>query len=186
MRIVALIGEPATGKSVIVSRVLANIATYNPGFSYFKYKTLNGLRYVISSPDAPIYVLGSYEPGERFPGTDRLSMAVQPAALEWLRLISWKEPNARILFEGDRLGTKSFLSECSKLFELKLFVTECSEEEKARNHAARSDSQREAFLKSRKTKIENLKAAFPGYVSLRNAEPKDLEFCAGLILRNLL
>jgi hypothetical protein len=58
-----------------------------------------------------------------------------------------------ILFEGDRIGNVSFFEAVAPYHEIKIYLLEVSEEEKARRHIARNDNQSEKFLKAKKTKL---------------------------------
>ena len=54
------------------------------------------------------YVLGIYQENELFAGTDKLSMAVQPDAIKFIKNKEFKH----LLIEGDRLFKPSFIKEC--------------------------------------------------------------------------
>ena len=75
MRIIAIGGEPGAGKSTLMKRVIEH---YNMEPKYDSYKLVPYLQ------KNNIYVLGKYEEGEVFSGTDRMSMAVQPEAIKFL------------------------------------------------------------------------------------------------------
>jgi hypothetical protein len=161
MRVIALIGEPATGKTSIMRVVLDRLGDK---FSLFKFGLLRGRIY----PDE-CYVLGIYRDGEQFAGTDMLSMAVQPFAVKFLKAIP---PRSIVLFEGDRLTREGFLM-AVPFDDLRLFLAVCSAEEKDRRHTARGDTQRAAFRQSRRTLIERLSERFP-VIQLKNECRADL------------
>ena len=75
MKIIAIGGEPGCGKTTLVKRIIDN---YKLEPKYDSYKLVPYLQ------KNNIYVLGKYEEGEVFSGTDRMSMAVQPEAIKFL------------------------------------------------------------------------------------------------------
>jgi hypothetical protein len=149
MKLVGVIGEPATGKTTLVAGVLAHLG---PDCMRFKFGLLRGRKYA-----ADRYVLGIYREGETFAGTDRLSMAVQPYAVRFLATLP---PGAVVLFEGDRLTREGFLG-AVPFSDLRLFLLVASAEEMQRRHAARGDTQPVSFTRSRRTLLDRLRARFP-------------------------
>lgn len=150
MRIAALIGEPATGKSTLARALVAELSMGFP----FKKGLVTGTRHEKDR----VLVLGTYENGERFPGTDRLSMAVQPQAEGFLANPVFSEWS--VFFEGDRLGNRKFFNFLQVIGELRVFALMSSDPEKSRRHVSRADSQSPTFLKGRRTKVERLAAEF--------------------------
>lgn len=165
MRVAALIGEPATGKSTVAKSI---ISTLGPGFEITK-----GLlkRTVYNNT----HVLGLYPEGEKFGGTDRLSMAVQPYAEIFIKgLKACGNDLSTVFFEGDRLGNLKFLNFVKEHARLRVFVLTADEELKKQRHIDRGDTQSETFLKGRKTKIENILKAFPYARVLENKNRTDM------------
>lgn len=164
MKIMAIGGVPASGKSTLVAEFLK---TVGPGRS-FKFGTLRGTQH------GNLYVLGIY--GQMmFPGTDRLSMAVQPCFEMFLTQVFRGAHNGRLLFEGDRLFNASSIRTMKKLpmAELQLVVLDADTEILERRHRERGDSQHPRFLRSRETKLANLEKAFPGeLVHWENRRPE--------------
>ena len=177
MRTIAIGGEPATGKSTIMRRVLELLGPGSP-FAH-------GLcRFTLHSSVAghPVSVLGMYE-GEGFPGTDRLSMGVQPHAVSYLRSLSGP---ATVVFEGDRLFNGKFLTAAKGCGPLEVYVIETDPALLSMRHAlARADTQSETWLAGRRTKVANIKRDFK-HVVLHNDLPSDVEtlaqFLAGRVL----
>lgn len=165
MKILAMVGEPATGKTTIAMKLLSKL---RPGHVF---KT--GLLVGTFHHEDRVIVLGDYtDPSQTFGGTDRLSMAVQRDAESFMSSLALSYPTYRVFFEGDRLGNKSFLSLCKTVGELKLIVLTASDIEKSRRHQVRNDSQSSKFLKGRRTKINNLISAFPD-ADIRVNEARD-------------
>jgi hypothetical protein len=104
-----------------------------------------------------LYVLGKYEEGETFAGTDRLSMAVQPIAQEFV-----SECTSNILFEGDRIFNQSFLEFAMGLPEVELDVVflKVPKDILEQRYVDRGSDQSETFLKGRATKYSNLLSNF--------------------------
>ena len=167
MKLVGVIGEPATGKTTIMRQVLDSLGAR---YTRFKFGLLRGRKY----PN-DLFVLGVYD-GTTFAGTDRLSMAVQPFAQRFLSRIPQQ---AIVLFEGDRLTRPAFLGAVAPQ-DLVLFLVETTPEEKARRHGARADTQPEQFTRSRATLLNNLAATFK-VTRLANETPADIDLCATAI-----
>jgi hypothetical protein len=178
MKVVALIGEPCSGKSTLTRRLISKISKGDP----FKVGLIFGTLHFKEK----IVVLGSYPEGQRFPGTDQFSMAVQPKAQDLI--ISWgfQRPDWALFFEGDRLGNRKFLEFCINATETEIFLLEASEAVKTRRHAYRKDSQSEKFLKSRSTKINNIRTSVKKIKLLKNETKKDFDNATSEILKSLL
>lgn len=143
--IIALGGEPATGKTTLMWRIIDSATDWQ---KIEPKKTLSAIR----SESLDLTILGKYDRSEKFAGTDRLSMSVQPAATEFI-----KEATGNILFEGDRLFNRKFIDaiiscDCS----FSLIYIEASRDELHNRHVDRKDTQTETFLKSRQTKYSNI------------------------------
>lgn len=173
--VIALIGEPASGKTSIVREIIRRMS---PGVPF-----KSGLVYGTSHIKEKLLVLGKYAEGDVFSGTDQFSMAVQPEAEFWLQQFLFRKPDWSILFEGDRLGNKKFLKYCSDVTKLQIFLVLASEEKRSTRHVERKDSQSETFLKSRKTKVENILKEFPDVMSFYNNTPTELSFFASTVIK---
>lgn len=99
--------------------------------------------------DRKLIVLGDYR-RKGFGGTDRLSMAVQPEAVQFLEGL---EPGWTVLFEGDRLFNLSFLEECKGFCEVIPWVLTASDGVKHQRHLDREDTQDDKWLRGRATKV---------------------------------
>ena len=89
MRIFYIIGVPGTGKSTIMKELMSR-------FDGWKQERVVEL--LDTHVSGNLRVLGKYEDdGETFVGTDRLSMAVPPRAVDWIST----RPNEYIIGEGD-------------------------------------------------------------------------------------
>ena len=143
--IIAVGGEPATGKTTLMWRIIDSATDWQ---KIEPKKTLSAIR----SESLNLTILGKYDRSEQFAGTDRLSMSVQPSATEFI-----KEATGNILFEGDRLFNRKFIDaiiSCACPFSL-VYIETCSNELHNR-HVSRKDTQTETFLKSRQTKYSNI------------------------------
>lgn len=156
-RIIAIGGEPASGKTSLMRGVLKNF----DDLKKFKYKLVRGYY----SAKQNIYIIGIYN-NELFSGTDKLSMAVQPNFIEFLP----KTKDATILFEGDRLFNQSLFEKV----DCQIFILETDDNIKHQRHIDRNDSQDQKFLKAKKTKIANIKNK-NNFELLINNSPSDLQ-----------
>lgn len=149
MKIVAIGGVPCSGKTTLAKRFIQRNMV---GAKDFKFKKVRG------SHKGGLIVVGIYEEGQVFAGTDRLSMAVQPEFLKWLEAINRSVPEARVFFEGDRLFTATVLEFIQgKGWALEALVLDVGEKIRDQRKALRGgDTQKPAFIQGRRTKYENI------------------------------
>jgi hypothetical protein len=100
-----------------------------------------------------IYILGKYEEGQVFSGTDRMSMAVQPEAIKFLATIS---SNSIVLYEGDRLFTASFLEHCNENYDTQIVYLKTTKDVRTERYKERGSNQNETWLRGRESKIANI------------------------------
>lgn len=148
-KIVAVGGSPGTGKTTLFRKFME-------GKTWEKVEPKKMLP-ALYCKDLDLYVLGKYEEGETFAGTDRLSMAVQPIAQEFV-----SECKSNILFEGDRIFNQSFLEFAMGLpdVELDVIFLKAPKDILEQRYADRGSDQSETFLKGRATKYSNLLSNF--------------------------
>ena len=137
--IIAIGGVPASGKSTLMKKV---IKEYKP-LKTFKYGLIRGLY----DKEQNLYFIGIYDDSV-FCGTDKLSMAVQP---HFFKLID-KLPQARFVFEGDRLFNQSLFDK----YDCEIVVLNANEETIDQRHKQRSDNQTDRFKRAKQTKINNI------------------------------
>jgi deoxyadenosine/deoxycytidine kinase len=151
-KVVAIGGVPGTGKTTLVQRVIS----FADDWEVCKPAELLDAIY---SESLDLYILGKYAPfyeGDGYAwGTDRLSMAVQPKASEFL-----KETNSNILFEGDRLFNQSFLELCVDKTTTLILVLKAERETLKCRYEERGSEQSEKFIQGRETKYGNLLTNF--------------------------
>ena len=143
MKAVAIGGVPASGKSTLMKHILKKAQVEKK----FAYGLLRG--YIVKETA----FLGLYPSGDRFGGTDKLSMAVQKDYDKFL-----DEQSYNIVFEGDRLFTANNLLGLQETHDHKIIILENDPLTLAHRHVDREDTQSPKFLKGRNTKINNIKA----------------------------
>lgn len=148
-KIVAVGGQPGTGKTTLFRKFMES-------YEWEKVEPKKMLP-ALYCKELDLYVLGKYEDGEVFAGTDRLSMAVQPVAQEFVT-----ETTSNILFEGDRIFNQSFLEFSMELKDVDLQVVylKVPNDTLKQRYADRGSDQSETFLKGRATKYNNLLSNF--------------------------
>lgn len=148
-KLIAVGGSPGTGKTTLFRKFMEgkNWIECSP------VKLLNAMY----CEELDLYILGKYEDGETFAGTDRLSMAVQPVVQEWIQ-----SHNCNVLFEGDRIFNQSFLEFAMALPEtdLQIVYLKAPKEILEQRYKDRGSDQSEQFLKGRETKYSNLLSNF--------------------------
>lgn len=148
-KIVAVGGQPGTGKTTLFRKFMES----------YEWERVEPKKMLpaLYCKELDLYVLGKYEDGEVFAGTDRLSMAVQPVAQEFVT-----ETTSNILFEGDRIFNQSFLEFSMELKDVDLQVVylKVPNDTLKQRYADRGSDQSETFLKGRATKYNNLLSNF--------------------------
>jgi broad-specificity NMP kinase len=148
-KLIAVGGVPGTGKTTLFRKFMEG-----KQFQPLEPAKLVSAMY---NTERDLYVLGKYEEGEVFAGTDRLSMAVQPPLQEWIA-----SHNCNILFEGDRVFNQSFLEFCMGLpnTDLQVIYLKAPKELLEQRYKDRGSDQSEQFLRGRDTKYSNLLSNF--------------------------
>lgn len=140
-----LIGLPGCGKSTVMKSFMTNFK------DWAAHRPIDLLDSHISGN---VRVLGKYEEGETFSGTDRLSMAVSPKAIEWLQT----NPEEVVFGEGDRLNNKGFFNACGD--SLTIIHLTVSDEERERRYKERGSDQSDKFIQTVRTKVGNIVEEF--------------------------
>lgn len=140
-------GLPVSGKTTLMNQIRSMLGNHNK-------KQHNLLRY---EDYLKHVVLGIYD-GSTFDGTDKLSMAVNKDALEFLQ-----ENRKRVLVEGDRLFNKKFIEGAIALgYDVNISILSLTNiTEMIKRYQDRGQMQSEAFLKGRHTKLMNIILQFP-------------------------
>lgn len=148
-KLIAVGGSPGTGKTTLFREFMKN-----KEFQPVEPAKLVSAMY---NPERDLYILGKYEEGEVFAGTDRLSMAVQPAMQEWIQ-----SHNCNVLFEGDRIFNQSFLEFAMGLpdTDLQIVFLQAPKDILEQRYKDRGSDQSEQFLRGRETKYSNLLSNF--------------------------
>jgi guanylate kinase len=154
-KVVCVFGEPAVGKSTLFKKIINDIGNFE---SKKELKIVCGLLNINKN----LFIMGKYEEGETFPGTDKLSMSVQPSAVQYI-----KSTSHNFLIEGDRLSNKKFFCELleDENIELILVMLRVSEKTLKERHIKRGDNQDDKFLRSRLTKCNNIMNTFSRHSS---------------------
>ena len=148
MKVIAIGGEPGSGKTTLMRRI---VELLNPEPKYSEFKLVPYLQ------KDNIYILGKYEEGEVFSGTDRMSMAVQPEAIKFLASLP---EYSILLYEGDRLFTASFLEHCVESYETKIIYLKTDKSVRQDRYKERGSDQNETWLAGRETKVSNIMTNF--------------------------
>jgi hypothetical protein len=156
VKIIAMGGEPATGKTTLMFRLISMADDWQT----VKPEKLLDAMY---SKKLNLYILGKYvNDGNVFQGTDRLSMAVQPDAEKFFSNLAYEssadDHTVNVIFEGDRLFNGKLLDKLSSWFpeSFKVLVLTASHDTKEQRHVDRKDDQDDKFKNSRATKISNI------------------------------
>ena len=149
MRVIAIGGVPACGKSTLVRHLIAQ-TTLGP-----KERFAEGV-FGHRLPDWNAVVIGTYDDDEEmFPGTDKLSMAAQEHCETFLKELI-KQNVETVFFEGDRLFNVTFLKWVALAAGLKIVMVEATSQVLKDRRNKRGSNQSAVFLKGRKTKVMNV------------------------------
>ena len=176
MKVVAIGGEPGSGKSTLMKEILSK---FDWKEEYTSFKLVPYLSH------GKYYILGKYENGEVFSGTDRMSMAVQPEAIKFLASLS---EDSIVLFEGDRLFTASFLEDCVENYDCEIIYLETDRLIRENRYKERGSNQNETWLQGRETKIANILSNMTlmfNTVKLRNNNKEDQNIIVEHIMKYL-
>lgn len=167
-----VLGVPGSGKSTLLRALLPVPVGYRPTpVPHLLYATSDGTRIAGAQ-------IGADHP--RFPGTDRLSMAIQPKAIDWVRTA----PVPILVGEGDRLATQAFLAALfASTTEATVLLLVCPEDVAAERRRGRGSAQSEQWLRGRRTKIDRLVAALGDRVVRLDAREPVEVLCATAIER---
>jgi broad-specificity NMP kinase len=148
-KLIAVGGSPGTGKTTLFRKYMED--------KVFQPVEPAKLVSAMYNTERDLYILGKYEEGEVFAGTDRLSMAVQPAMQEWIA-----SHNCNVLFEGDRIFNQSFLEFAMGLPDTELHIVFLNAPKAVleQRYQDRGSDQSEQFLRGRETKYSNLLSNF--------------------------
>jgi broad-specificity NMP kinase len=148
-KLIAVGGSPGTGKTTLFRKYMES--------KVFQPVEPAKLVSAMYNTERDLYILGKYEEGEVFAGTDRLSMAVQPAMQEWIA-----SHNCNVLFEGDRIFNQSFLEFAMGLPDTELHIVFLNAPKTVleQRYQDRGSDQSEQFLRGRETKYSNLLSNF--------------------------
>lgn len=179
MKVIYLIGIPGTGKSTIMKEFMKTQCG--------KWKQDRPIDLLDTHVNGTVRILGKYEEGETFSGTDRLSMAVAPKAIEWIST----QPDELIVGEGDRLNNAGFFEACGD--NLTIIHLTVSDAERERRYKERGSDQSEKFIQTCRTKCANILERFGDQqtlfgeekgciVEMRHETPADTQEIVNFIL----
>lgn len=153
-KVIALGGVPGTGKTTLVRKLIDRL-----GFDKFKRSNPCTQVHTELNESDSIEIIGKYDEGELFAGTDRLSMSVQPHATAYIK----EYVGDRIfIFEGDRLFNNSFLTSICEMegVDLEIIYLTAPEKLLSERYKERGSDQSEKFIKGRYTKCEKIVSSF--------------------------
>jgi broad-specificity NMP kinase len=148
-KLIAVGGQPGTGKTTLFRKFME-------GKKWIECEPAK-LISAMYNEEMDLYILGKYQEGETFAGTDRLSMAVQPEVQKWIQGI-----NSNVLFEGDRIFNQSFLEFAMGLdqTDLQVVYLKAPKGILEQRYTDRGSDQSEQFLRGRETKYSNILSNF--------------------------
>lgn len=173
-RILGVSGFPGTGKSTLMIDIINELGpSTRQKFGLLEYTQFKDVN-----------VLGYYEKGNLFGGTDRLSMSVQDNAVEYLNSLYRLDPDRALAFEGDRLTNSEFLRLARSVGELRFVVLTCSEKTLVGRREARSEKagkeQNATWLKGRESKVYRLQTDFDAEIRSVNTQIQGMELAKEL------
>lgn len=163
INVIGIGGLPGTGKTTAVWHLINSLG-YERRFRF-------GLLEIHIDDPTHSVILGRYIAHEgTFAGTDRLSMAVMPDAiafLDWLK----RSPFLTVIFEGDRLFSRKFMSEIvarSEYLAPLFLILKASEDRLLERYSKRGSNQSETWRKGRATKIGRIESEYDAVRTFNN------------------
>ena len=144
--IIMIGGAPCTGKSTLMRNILEELE---------ESVKIEPMKLFPCQKHGDILVIGYYPEGETFGGTDKISHGAIPHFREFIEQENpkWKH----IIVEGDRFFRMKDVEWVVNTYEdAKIFVLEVSREVENQRHIDRGDTQKEVWLKGRRTQIGNI------------------------------
>ena len=149
--IIMIGGEPCTGKTTLMQKVIAEIGKTEIGFSK------NGFNCIWFNKGKGL-IVGHYPKGEMYGGTDKLKYGTISEFDKFI--LKQQKLYKHILIEGDRFFIGKHLEWLVKTYkrnQVKVYVLEANQAELDKRHLDRGDNQNQKWLLGRKTLINNLK-----------------------------
>lgn len=164
-------GVPASGKTTVFRAVRDGLLGSRA--AEFRHGLCRGVS------RGPFRMLGVFD-GSTFEGTDRLSNCVIDDALDYVAGLERGGQRCVVLAEGDRLFCERFL----RATRAEAYVVEAYARVLAARRAeraARGDGQSDAFLRSKRTKVDKLRRRL-GIRTLWNNAPEDRDRIVNLLV----
>ena len=165
-QIIAIAGVPGTGKTTLMRHFM----------EYYEWERQSPAKLVetMYCKELDLHILGKYEDGEVFAGTDKLSMACQPEVTKWLQ-----STKSNVVYEGDRLTGQKFYDALLALpeTEVTFIILKAPPELLKARYAERGSEQNETFLAGRASKIDNILSNFDymdHIVEMKNHDGADI------------
>lgn len=148
MRIIGIGGEPGTGKSALVLRLIERLDEEGRPVRLNLLHASYFIRHNLT-------ILGIYD-GSTFSGTDKLAMNVHADAKAFLQAFA-PTSNATVLFEGDRLFGETFLNHCRTVTpDCHWIILEANSHNKVQRRKDRGSDQDATWLKGRVSRLSKL------------------------------
>ena len=144
--IIMIGGAPCTGKSTLMRSILEELN---------ESVKIEPMKLFPCQKHGDILVIGYYPEGETFGGTDKISHGAIPFFRKFIEqeYLKWKH----MLVEGDRFfRSKDIEWILNKYNDSKIYVLTVSREEEKKRHIDRGDTQKEVWLKGRRSQIGNI------------------------------
>lgn len=154
MKLIYLIGLPGCGKTTVMRSLMSKISGW---------KTDRPVDLLDTHVSGKVRVLGKYVEGETFSGTDCLSMAVSPKAVEYFST----NPDEIIIGEGDRLNSSKIFDAVQDKIIVHLTV---SDSQRELRYKQRGSNQPEKFIQTVRTKCKNVCEKYGNVVTLFGEE----------------
>ena len=146
-KLIGIIGMPGTGKTTLMRRFMEN----------YEWTQDTPIKLLDTYVSGNMRLFGKYAEGDTFAGTDKLSMAVMPVAIEYLQ----GDPSPVNIFEGDRLSSVKFFTTAQQAgHEVVIVALEVSDTTREARYAERGSDQNQKFIDGRRTKVNNIREEF--------------------------
>ena len=147
--IIIIGGIPCSGKSSLTRNIISGLGSA---------VNVEPMKLFTCQKHDDILVIGRYEEGQDFGGTDRLSYGT---INKFRDFIDQEAPKHKHIFlEGDRFFRAKDIEWLLDNHDAKVYILTVSAEEEKRRHIERQDTQTEKWLQGRRSQISNILTNF--------------------------
>lgn len=180
--VVAIGGEPASGKTTIVEHVISETSEVLYNGNNFKWGELVGEFWT----EDELLVYGRYDGSKEHEGTDVLSMSANNHTIQFTEMVTSIDRFNYVLFEGDRLWNKNFIETIREHEDIDFhgYVLDVDQQTLEERRVDRDSDHTDGWLAGKKTEY-NRWAEEPYTMNVLNNTEEDMKHIVDEVCRSL-